>query len=66
MVNAPRTAEAAIAGNWDKGYDAMLAVAPAGAAQLASKYWPPVARIDNVYGDRHLVCICPSIDELAS
>jgi glycine dehydrogenase len=27
------------------------------------KYWPPVARVDNVYGDKNLVCSCPSIDE---
>ncbi len=66
LVNAPHTAESAIAGNWDRGYEAMLAVAPAGSAQLASKYWPPVARIDNVHGDRHLVCTCPPIEELAS
>ena len=66
LVNAPHTAESAIAGNWDRGYDAMLAVAPAGNMQLVSKYWPPVARVDNVYGDRHLVCTCPPIDELAS
>ncbi len=66
LVNAPHTAESAIAGNWSHAYDAMLAVAPAGSAQLASKYWPPVARVDNVYGDRHLVCTCPPIEELAS
>ncbi len=27
------------------------------------KYWPPVARVDNVYGDKNLFCTCPSIDE---
>ncbi|MCP4314503.1 MAG: aminomethyl-transferring glycine dehydrogenase [Hyphomicrobiales bacterium] len=65
LVNSPHTAEVAIAGNWDRGYDAMLAVAPLGAAQLTSKYWPPVARVDNVYGDRNLVCTCPPIEQLA-
>ncbi|WP_419913535.1 aminomethyl-transferring glycine dehydrogenase [Hoeflea sp.] len=66
LVNAPHTAEMVIAGNWDHGYDAMLAVAPGGSAQLTSKYWPPVARVDNVYGDRNLVCTCPPIEQLAS
>ena len=66
LVNAPHTAEAAIAGNWDKAYDAMLGAAPAGNEQLATKYWPPVARVDNVYGDRNLVCTCPPMEDLAS
>ncbi|MDA4843938.1 aminomethyl-transferring glycine dehydrogenase [Hoeflea poritis] len=66
LVNAPHTAEMAIAGKWTHGYDTMLAVAPGGAAQLTSKYWPPVARVDNVYGDRNLVCTCPPIEQLAS
>ncbi|MEX3008782.1 aminomethyl-transferring glycine dehydrogenase [Hoeflea sp. TYP-13] len=66
LINAPHTAEVAIAGKWKRGYDAMTAVAPSGTSQLTSKYWPPVARIDNVYGDRNLVCSCPPIDQLAS
>ena len=66
LVHAPHTAAVAIAGNWDRGYDAMLAVAPSGVGQLASKYWPPVARVDNVHGDRNLVCTCPPIEQLAS
>jgi glycine dehydrogenase len=32
----------------------------------ADKYWPPVSRIDNVFGDRHLVCTCPSVEEAAA
>ncbi len=35
------------------------------AARVARKYWPPVARIDNAYGDRNLVCACPPLEELA-
>ncbi|MEM6463362.1 MAG: aminomethyl-transferring glycine dehydrogenase [Pseudomonadota bacterium] len=66
LVMAPHTAESAIAGNWDRSYDARVAVAPAGPTQLVSKYWPPVARVDNVYGDRNLVCTCPPIEQLAS
>ena len=34
-----------------------------GGVIAASKYWPPVSRIDNVYGDRHLVCSCPPIED---
>ncbi|MCR9139504.1 MAG: aminomethyl-transferring glycine dehydrogenase [Alphaproteobacteria bacterium] len=66
LVNAPHTAETAIVGQWDHPYDAALAVAPAGQLQLAGKYWPPVSRVDNVYGDRNLVCACPPIEQLAS
>ena len=42
----------------DLGYDATVAGFPAGIDP--DKYWPPVGRIDNAYGDRHLVCSCPS------
>ena len=38
----------------------------AGEEQRANKFWPAVARIDNAYGDRNLVCTCPSVEELAS
>lgn len=65
LVHAPHTAEHAIAGNWKHGYEAMLAVAPGGAQTLPGKYWPPVARVDNVYGDRNLVCACPPIEQFA-
>ena len=61
LVNAPHTAEATLAAEWTHGYDRMLAASPGGPELLASKYWPPVARVDNVYGDRHLVCTCPPI-----
>ncbi|MCY6380933.1 aminomethyl-transferring glycine dehydrogenase [Hoeflea prorocentri] len=64
LVNAPHTAVEAV--SWEHGYDAMTAVAPTGPAQLSSKYWPPVARVDNVFGDRNLVCTCPPIEQLAS
>ena len=32
----------------------------------AHKFWPPVGRVDNVYGDRHLMCTCPSVESLAA
>jgi glycine dehydrogenase len=47
-------------------YPRRLAVLPAGDGAAASKYWPPVSRIDNVAGDRNLVCACPPIEALAS
>ena len=64
LRNAPHTA-AALAGDWEHGYDRATAVFPAGLGQAADKYWPPVARIDGAYGDRNLVCSCPSIEALA-
>lgn len=65
LVNAPHTAESVVTDQWPHPYDAMLAVAPVGRSTLADKYWPPVARVDNVHGDRHLVCTCPPIEDLA-
>jgi glycine dehydrogenase len=64
LGNAPHTA-AALAGVWEHGYDRTTAVFPAGLAQAADKYWPPVARVDGAYGDRNLVCSCPSVEELS-
>ena len=55
---APHTA-AALAGEWDHPYDRATAAFPEGVDPTA-KYWPPVRRIDGAYGDRHLVCSCPS------
>jgi glycine dehydrogenase len=53
---APHTARA-LAGEWDRPYDRQRGVFPSG--QVDDKYWPPVARIDQAYGDRNLVCSCP-------
>ena len=64
LRNAPHTA-AALAGDWEHGYDRATAVFPAGLGQAADKHWPPVARIDGAYGDRNLVCSCPPIEDLA-
>ncbi len=66
LVNAPHTAEDVLAGEWTHPYSRAEAAMPSGRSP-ASKYWPPVARIDNVYGDRNLVCACPPIlEQLAS
>jgi glycine dehydrogenase len=65
LKNAPHTAEMLIAGEWKHPYPAAEGgyPGPAGAAgfpaRRRAKYWPPVRRIDQAYGDRHLVCACP-------
>ena len=58
LRNAPHTASMLISGDWKHLYDRETAAYPAG-GDRRSKYWPPVRRIDQAYGDRHLVCACP-------
>ena len=58
LHNAPHTAQAVIAGEWEHPYDRATAVYPL-ASLVRGKYWPPVRRIDNAYGDRNLACSCP-------
>ena len=62
LRGAPHTA-AALAGSWERGYSREEAAFPAGPDP--DKYWPPVARIDQAYGDRNLVCSCPSPEAFA-
>lgn len=59
---APHTAEALTSTTWDHPYTREQAAYPLPWVH-ESKYWPPVARVDNVFGDRNVVCACPSIDE---
>ncbi len=59
LANAPHTAAAVGADEWTHPYPRSVAAYPAG-ADRAGKYWPPVRRIDGAYGDRNLVCACPS------
>jgi len=61
LVNAPHTAESVVASSWDHAYSRELAVYPVHTL-VRTKYWPPVRRIDNAYGDRNLVCACPPIE----
>jgi glycine dehydrogenase len=63
LRGAPHTATALVSG-WDRPYDREVAVFPMGDA--ADKYWPPVARINQAYGDRHLVCTCPPVEAYAT
>jgi glycine dehydrogenase len=58
LRNAPHTASMLISGDWKHDYDRETAAYPA-ASDRRSKYWPPVRRIDQAYGDRNLMCSCP-------
>jgi glycine dehydrogenase len=58
LKNAPHTASMLISGDWKHCYDRETAAYPAGGDRRA-KYWPPVRRIDQAYGDRNLMCACP-------
>ncbi|MGH3410336.1 MAG: glycine dehydrogenase (aminomethyl-transferring), partial [Streptosporangiaceae bacterium] len=58
LKNAPHTASMLISGDWKHSYDREVAAYPAG-VDRRSKYWAPVRRIDQAYGDRNLVCACP-------
>jgi glycine dehydrogenase len=61
LKNAPHTARQVIADKWDRPYSREEAAYPAPWTH-EYKFWPAVARIDNVYGDRNLFCTCPSIE----
>ncbi|MEM7057095.1 MAG: aminomethyl-transferring glycine dehydrogenase [Pseudomonadota bacterium] len=60
LAHAPHTVEDLV-GDWDRPYSREQACFPPGAFRV-DKYWAPVNRIDNVYGDRNLVCACPPLD----
>jgi glycine dehydrogenase len=66
LRRAPHTLEAVTADHWERPYSRSEAAFPAGERQRADKFWPAVARIDNAYGDRNLVCTCPSVEELGT
>ena len=62
LKNAPHTAAALLAAEWNHGYSRELAAYPMRASRT-DKYWPPVGRTDNVYGDRNLFCACVPITD---
>ncbi len=64
LKNAPHTAEMLIAGEWKHQYERAEAAYPAPCGRQG-KYWPPVRRIDQAYGDRNLVCACPPPEAFA-
>jgi glycine dehydrogenase len=61
LKNAPHTARALVAAEWTRRYSREQAGFPAPWTR-EHKFWPPVGRIDNVYGDRHLVCTCLPVE----
>ncbi|EIY7830383.1 aminomethyl-transferring glycine dehydrogenase [Vibrio parahaemolyticus] len=61
LVNAPHTQVDLSAEEWDRPYSREVGCFPSKATK-SWKYWPTVNRVDNVYGDRNLICSCPSID----
>ena len=63
LHHAPHTVEDLVA-DWDRAYSREAGCFPPGAFRV-DKYWPPVGRVDNVFGDRNLVCICPPIESYA-
>ncbi|MBF4609135.1 aminomethyl-transferring glycine dehydrogenase [Curtobacterium sp. VKM Ac-1393] len=64
LVHAPHTASSVISGEWAHAYTREQAVYPLPGIS-ARKYWPPVRRIDQAYGDRNLVCACPPVEAFA-
>ena len=63
LKRAPHTVEDLV-GDWNRPYSREAACFPAGAFRV-DKYWSPVNRVDNVYGDRHLICSCPPLESYA-
>ena len=61
LCNAPHTVED-LASDWDRPYTRKEGCFPAGSFRV-DKYWSPVNRVDNVYGDRHLICTCPPLED---
>jgi glycine dehydrogenase len=65
LKNAPHTAESLLSTEWTRPYSRELAAFPVATLKTA-KYWPPIGRVDNVYGDRNLFCSCVPVAELAA
>jgi glycine dehydrogenase len=61
LRHAPHTAADVAADAWSRPYARELGAFP-GPGAIGDKYWPPVGRIDNVYGDRNVVCSCPPLE----
>ena len=61
---APHTLKVVTSDDWDRPYSRRKAAFPL-IDQLKTKFWPAVSRIDNAFGDRNLICTCPSISEIA-
>ena len=64
LKNAPHTLEDMLDEEWQRPYRKQVGAFPA-AGNRESKYWPPVNRVDNVFGDRNLFCACPALEDYA-
>ena len=62
LRNAPHCAEKVTSDDWEYKYSRSLAAYPVD-LRGRNKYWPPVGRVDNVYGDKNLMCSCPSMSD---
>jgi glycine dehydrogenase len=62
LRHAPHTAMTLTA-EWTHSYSREQAVFPVASLKNGSKYWPPVGRVDNVYGDRNVICSCPPLSD---
>jgi len=65
LVNAPHTTEVLLTETWNHAYTREQAAYPLPGLRQ-SKYWPPVGRVDDVYGDRNIMCTCPPLESYAS
>ncbi len=63
LKNAPHTSTEVVCSDWKHPYSREKAAYPLDYIKKRGKFWPPVARVDGVYGDLNLICTCPSIDE---
>jgi glycine dehydrogenase len=65
VKQAPHTADEVCADAWTHAYPRSVAAFPLPWVR-AGKFWPAVARVDNTFGDRNLICTCPSVEEMAA
>ena len=65
LAHAPHTAEDLLSSAWDRPYAREDAAYPVSGLR-SNKYWSPVSRIDNAYGDRHIMCACPPVEAWAT
>ena len=62
LKNAPHTHQLLLQDSWPHPYSKQQAYFPLTGTLREDKYWPPVGRVDNVHGDRNLICTCPPIE----
>lgn len=62
LKHAPHTVDMITTADWSRTYTRETAAFPAPWVRADNKFWPTVGRIDNVYGDRNLVCTCPPVE----